>query len=142
MAAAPSYTDERVFQMLGLHWSGTKSPAISDLTAALLKEQKPDGGWAQLPGLDSDAYATGQALYALNQAGGISTEDPNYQRGVKFLRETQMRDGSWFVETHAIPIQPPLDAGFPQGTNQFISAAGTSWAAMALMLTEHPHAVR
>jgi ankyrin repeat protein len=138
LTATPRYTDERVFQMLGLHWSGTKSPAMSGLVAALLNQQRSDGGWSQLSGLASDAYATGQALYALNQAGGMSTEDSAYQRGVKFLRETQMQDGSWFVESHAIPIQPPLDAGFPHGTNQFISATGTSWAAMALMLTAHP----
>jgi N-acyl-D-amino-acid deacylase len=138
LATVPRYNDERVFQMLGLHWSGTKSPAMHGLVAALLKEQKPDGGWSQFTMPPSDAYATGQALYALNQAGGISTEHPAYQRGVKFLRETQMQDGSWLVESDAIPIQPPLDAGFPHGSDQFISAAGTSWAAMALMLTAHP----
>jgi ankyrin repeat protein len=138
LTAKPRYTDERVFQMLGIHWSGIASPAMSDFAAALLSEQRPDGGWAQLSGLTSDAYATGQALYALNQAGGMSTGDPAYQRGVKFLRETQMPDGSWFVKSHAIPIQHPFDAGLPYGSDQFISAAGTSWAAMALMLTEHP----
>lgn len=137
LSTSPRYNDERVFQMLGLHWSGIQSPVMRDLAAALLREQKPDGGWSQLAMLPSDAYATGQALYALNQAGGLSTDDAAYQRGVTFLRETQMRDGSWFVESHAIPIQPSLDAGFPHGTDQFISAAGTAWAAMALMLT-HP----
>ena len=49
-----------------------------------------------------------------------------------------MPDGSWLVESHAIAIQPALDAEFPHGRNQFISAAGTSWAAMALMLTVPP----
>jgi len=137
LATKPRYNDERVFQMLGLHWSGIKAPVMRDLAAALLKEQKADGGWSQLTMLPSDAYATGQALYALNQAGGLSTGDPAYQRGVKFLRETQMQDGSWLVQSHAIPIQPVLDAGFPHGTDQFISAAGTGWAAMALVLT-HP----
>jgi N-acyl-D-amino-acid deacylase len=137
LVTSPRYNDERVFQMLGLHWSGFKSPVMRDLAAALLKEQKADGGWSQLTMLPSDAYATGQALYSLNQAGGLSAEDPAYQRGVKFLRETQMQDGSWLIPSHAIPIQPPLDAGFPHGSDQFISAAGTGWAAMALMLT-HP----
>ena len=32
----------------------------------------PDGGWGQLPTMASDAYATGQALYALH-AGGLTT---------------------------------------------------------------------
>ena len=135
LASVPRYTDERIFQMLGLHWSGMKSPVMGDLAAALLKEQRSDGGWSQLSGLPCDAYATGMALFALNQAAGISTEDAAYRRGVQFLRETQRQDGSWFVASHALAIQPPLDAGFPHGPDQFISAAGTSWAAMALMLT-------
>jgi hypothetical protein len=33
--------------------------------AALTKRQQNDGGWRQLPGLESDAYATGQAFVAL-----------------------------------------------------------------------------
>src|SRR5262249_29651083 len=32
----------------------------------LLKRQHADGGWQQIPDLPSDAYATGQALYALS----------------------------------------------------------------------------
>jgi ankyrin repeat protein len=135
LSSEPRSTDERVFQLLGLYWAKTDAARLKKLAAAQLAEQRSDGGWAQLPTLSSDAYATGQVLYTLNQAGGLATTDPAYIRGVKYLRETQMPDGSWLVETHAIPIQPPLDAGFPHGRNQFISAAGTSWAAMALMLT-------
>jgi hypothetical protein len=33
-----------------------------------------------------------------------------------------------------VPIQPYFESGFPHGRNQFISAAGTNWAAMALAL--------
>ena len=42
--------------------------------SALLKEQRSDGGWAQLPTLESDAYATGQALYALVESGAMTAE--------------------------------------------------------------------
>ncbi len=132
----PQSTDERTFQLFGLYWAKSDTALLKSLAAALLAEQRTDGGWAQLPALSSDAYATGQVLYALNQAGGLSTSDPAYQRGVTFLRETQMEDGSWLVESHAIAIQKPLDAKFPHGANQFISVAGTSWASMALMLTQ------
>lgn len=134
----PRYTDESAFQILGLRWSGLDTGAVRPLAAALMNEQRPDGGWGQLPTLASDSFATGQVLYALNQGAGLSTADPIYQRGVKFLRETQRADGSWLVASHVIPIQPPFDAKFPYGADQFISAAGTSWAAMALMLTEPP----
>ena len=134
----PRYNDEGVFQLLGLYWAKTGPAVLKSSAAALLAQQRSDGGWAQLSTLSSDALATGQVLFALNQAGGLSTSDPAYLRGVEYLRETQTPDGSWFVETHAIAIQPPLDAKFPHGPNQFISAAGTSWAAMALMLTAPP----
>jgi hypothetical protein len=58
--------------------------------------------------------------------------DPVYQRGVKFLLSTQLEDGSWFVSTRTLPIQPYFDADFPYDRNQFISAAATNWATMAL----------
>ena len=51
---------------------------------------------------------------------------------MQFLLNTQFADGSWFVKTRAIPLQPPLEIGFPHGRDQWISAAGTNWATMAL----------
>jgi hypothetical protein len=44
----------------------------------------------------------------------------------------QQEDGSWYVQTRALGFQPWFDAGFPHGHNQWFSAAGTNWAAMAL----------
>jgi len=46
--------------------------------------------------------------------------------------KTQFADGSWHVRRRAVPLQPHTDAGFPFGKDQFISAAATNWAAMAL----------
>ena len=137
-AAQPRYTDERVFQLLGLYWAGANREMLKNPATALAAEQREDGGWAQLASFTSDAYATGQALYALNQAAGLAATDPAYRHGVEFLRGSQLPDGSWLVQTHAIAIQPPLDSGFPHGRHQFISAAGTAWAAMAMILTFPP----
>ena len=39
------------------------------LKQQVLAQQKPDGGWPQTKDRDSDAYATGLALYALAEAG-------------------------------------------------------------------------
>jgi hypothetical protein len=64
----------------------------------------------------------------------MTAADPLYRRGVEFLMKTQLTDGSWFVPSRAIAIQPPLDAGFPHGKHQFISAAATNWATQALVL--------
>ncbi len=132
--ATPRVTEDRAFQLLGLRWSTAPAAVIQQAGQALIAEQRADGGWSQLPTLDSDAYATGQALFALVDSGAITTASPSYQLGVDFLVKTQLADGSWFVATRAIPIQPLFDAGFPHGRDAFISAAATNWAAMALAL--------
>lgn len=129
-AEAP-LNEDRAFKLLGLHWSGADRAAIRDAAAALLATQRADGGWSQLPTLESDAYATGQALYALAESGTAVTH-PGYRKGVAFLLKTQLADGSWFVKSRAVPLQPHFDAGFPHGKDQFISAAATNWAALAL----------
>jgi hypothetical protein len=131
--ATPRTTEERAMQLLGLAWAKASDGDIGASTEALLTAQRPDGGWAQLPTLESDAYATGQALVAL-QAAGHAVSSASYRRGIGFLLRTQFPDGSWLVRTRTFPLQPPKDSGFPHGKHQWISAAGTSWAAMALAL--------
>jgi ankyrin repeat protein len=132
--ATPVVTEDRVFQVLGLHWSGASAAALQASARGLIAEQRPDGGWGQLSTLESDAYATGQALVSLVRSGAISVTDTVYTRGVQFLLRTQFADGSWFVRSRSLPIQPHFETGFPFGRDQFISAAGTNWAAMALAL--------
>jgi hypothetical protein len=122
-------------QLLGMSWSQADVKDLRKAARALLGEQRPDGGWAQLTALESDAYATGQALVALQSSGQLAISDAAYQRGVGFLLRTQMSDGSWLVRTRTFPFQPYKESGFPHGKDQWISAAGTSWAAMALSLT-------
>jgi ankyrin repeat protein len=131
-AATPRVNEDRVFQLLGLKWTNAPKALIHAAANALLKEQRSDGGWAQLPTLESDAYATGQSLYALVESAAMMPRDPAYRRGVDFLVKRQLSDGSWFVRTRALPIQPLFDAGFPHGPDAFISAAATNWAALAL----------
>jgi ankyrin repeat protein len=130
--AQPKTTEDRVFQLLGLAWTGRFKEVARKAARELMALQRADGGWAQLPTLTSDAYATGQALTALAEAGGLLVTDPVYQRGVRFLLSTQFEDGSWYVGTRAIPVQPDFDGEFPHGRDQFISAAATNWATMAL----------
>jgi len=121
-----------------LAWSHAKPASIAAAAKALAVAQRPDGGWSQLPSMGSDAYATGEALYALNAAGKMPAADPVYAKGVKYLLNTQAADGSWHVKTRSIWIQPYFESGFPYGHDQWISAAGTSWATMALSLTVDP----
>src|SRR5262249_22985036 len=82
------------------------------------------------PALETDAYATGQALVAL-EAAGQAVAGAEYQHGVTFLLRTQFPDGSWVVRTRTFPVQPPKDSGFPHRPHQRISGARTRWAAAA-----------
>ncbi|HZJ13682.1 MAG TPA: ankyrin repeat domain-containing protein [Chthoniobacteraceae bacterium] len=125
-------TEDHVFQLLGLTWASPNKNLIRETARELLALQKPDGGWSQVPTLASDAYATGQALTALAESGILAVSEPPYQRGVQFLLNTQLEDGSWYVRTRANPVQPPFDSEFPHGADQFISAAATNWATIAL----------
>jgi hypothetical protein len=132
--ARPRTTQDRAYQLLGLAWAGADQKSIAQAGAALVAEQRPDGGWAQLATLSSDAFATGQALVALARSGAVSVTDQAYQRGTLYLMSTQLADGSWYVQRRALPIQPYFESGFPHGRDQFISAAATNWAATALAL--------
>lgn len=131
LTAKAKTAEERNMQLLGLAWAKAPAKDLAKFQRAVEATQQPDGGWSQLATLESDAYATGQALYALNQAG-VKTDSAAYQRGITFLLRTQQADGSWLVRTRSNPVQILKESGFPHGRNQWISAAGTSWAAMAL----------
>ena len=131
----PQATEESSFQLQGLAWAGAEERNIAARVSALLAEQRADGGWAQLPTLSSDAYATGQALVALHQAGKLSTTSAVYRKGLAFLLKTQFDDGSWRVTSRGRGTTRYYQSGFPHGADQFISAAGTAWATSALLLS-------
>jgi ankyrin repeat protein len=130
--ARPENTEGRIYQLLGLAWSGVPARKLQTLAQALRAEQRADGGWAQLPKKDSDAYATSQAVFALCVAAGASSSDPSIERGRRFLLSTQLEDGTWHVRRRAFPFQPTMKSGFPHGRDSWISAAATSWAVLAL----------
>jgi ankyrin repeat protein len=137
--APAATTQDRAFQILGLRWAGEDREILRRRVASdLLSQQRADGGWGELPSLASDAYATGQALVALKEAGALAAADPAYQRGVDFLLSTQLEDGSWYLRSRSIPFQPYFESGFPHGHDQWISAAATNWAAMALVAAAGP----
>jgi hypothetical protein len=133
-ATSPTTIDVE-WQVLGLAWAGTQSAALKTATAALLAAQKPDGGWSDIPAMASTAYATGQALVALRTAG-VAASDAAFKRGVDFLLKSQNEDGSWFTLSRAMAFQPYFDSGFPHAYNQWVSAAATSWATMALAMAQ------
>lgn len=133
--------EDRAFRLIGLKWVDAPESEIKKAVAEIRAAQRPDGGWAQFSvagaGLSgfarSDAYATGQSLYALHIGGGVKPADVSYRRGAEYLLRTQDDDGSWFINKRAIPVNNYLDTGFPHGVSQYISYSGTCWATMALM---------
>ena len=140
MAKAQSTNnDDRSYRLLGLAWAGKDKDATQKAMRELLAKQRPDGGWSDLDSMESSAFATGKSLYAL-QTAGLPASDAAYQRAVKYLLSTQQEDGSWYVKSRAMALQPYFDAGFPHGFDQWISAAGTSWATVALSQASQPPA--
>jgi ankyrin repeat protein len=134
VTAQASTTEERAMRLMGLVWSKAPNAAIQSAIQDVVRQQRPQGGWSQLPTLEPDAYATGLSLVALNEAG-MRVDQGVYRRGVSFLLATQYPDGAWLVRTRAFPVQPYFESGFPFDRHQWISAAGTAWAAQAIART-------
>lgn len=126
--------EDRVFRLRALHLADAPKTELEKATQELLQTQRPDGGWSQLPDLAPDAYATGTALVALHQAGGLATTHEAYRRGLRFLLAQQLPDGSWHVPTRSKPIQTYYESGYPHGKDQFISLTAAGWSTTALAL--------
>lgn len=138
----PQSTEDAAFRLLGLVWASAAPGEVSAASRDLLAMRKPsDGGWPELRGYPSDAYSTGQSLYALHEAG-LSTADARYQAGLHFLTSTQAADGTWHVKTRMLSpadISPMyFPTGFPYEKDEFLSYAGSCWALMAMLETLPP----
>lgn len=129
--AEPKDTEDRVFKLLSLPYVGLDDRSET-LAAELISQQRPDGGWAQLPEMDSDDYATATVLYALANSGTAAT-NAVYRRGLDYLLKSQLDDGSWHVKSRSRPFQLYFETGYPHGKDQFISTTAACWATLALM---------
>lgn len=102
------------------------------LARRIIERQNTDGGWSQAADMSSDAWATGQALYALSHASTQPT-DPVIQRAILFLANTQRDDGSWPMTSRpAKPEESGASLLVP------ITGAGASWAVLGLIRNEPP----
>lgn len=127
-------TEDRVFRLWALSAAAADQATIQLAADELKNAQQADGGWRQLDSLESDAYATGSALVSLHQAGGLATSDAAYRRGLAFLLQTQLGDGSWHVKSRSKPFQTYFETGYPHEKDQFISSQAAGWATTALAL--------
>jgi len=127
--AEPLTTEDRTMQILGLVWAGHTAPA--GRVKELVGKQRTDGGWGQTDYHQSDAFATGEALWALHESG-MTSSDPVYRRGVDYILRTQQEDGTWHVVSRSFGFQPYFQSGFPYEQDQWISQAGTAMAVIWL----------
>ena len=134
----PITTEDFSMRLSGFTWAHATEEDLNDAAKTLLALQRPDGGWAGNPYLQSDAYATGGALVALAESKVVKVSDTAYRRGIEYLLSTQFPDGSWHVRSRAIKFQPYFESGFPFGHDQWISTAATAWAAQAIALGIKP----
>jgi ankyrin repeat protein len=132
LAAKAGTSYEQADRVMGLKAAGVPVSELDKFVQALIKEQRSDGGWAQNPYLISDAYSTGLVLSTLYQAGFLKPGDAAYQSGVHYLLDEQRPDGSWYVRSRSPKLQPYFQSAFPYDHDQWISAAATAWAVMAL----------
>jgi hypothetical protein len=127
--------EEHCMQLNALASAGATLEERAPYIKVLRSMQNPDGSWSPVENVRGNAYATGEALYALHVSGDVATKDPVYQKGVQWLLHNQLADGSWFVPTRTTPGQPHFESGFPHGPSQFSSDGGSSWASLALLYT-------
>ncbi len=128
-AARPSgLHQDKVWKLLMGVRSGKPRKALQKTIDGLLTLQRADGGWSQtVPDLKSDAFATGQTLYALALAG-FTAERPEIRRGIDFLVATQKPDGSWPMTSRSTPDGSPGSAKLLTP----ITCAASSWATLGL----------
>ncbi len=127
-ANASSIHQDKVLKVM--LWARSSKPreSIQMTIDELFGLQRADGGWSQtVPEPKSDAFATGQTLYALSLAG-YTAERSAIKRGIDFLVATQAPDGSWPMKSRSTPD------GSPGGSKLLtpITCAASSWAALAL----------
>ena len=97
------------------------------LVQQLLSAQNEDGGWSQIKLATSDAYATGQTLYALAEAG-VTKDDAAIRRAQSFLEKSQRQDGAWAMTSRAIMGNGKVATKFEP-----ITHAASAWAVMGLI---------
>jgi hypothetical protein len=119
---------DKVLKVIRGARSGKPRKALRRTIDELLALQRADGGWSQtVPELKSDAFATGQTLYALSLVG-FTAERPEIKHGIDFLVVTQKPDGSWPMTSRSTPDGSPGSAKLLTP----ITCAASSWATLGL----------
>ena len=130
--ARAATTVDEADRLMGLWLAGAAPRDLRRVSEVVLSRQRSDGGWAQTPYLESDAFGTAAALYSLRKTGYLKASDAAYRRGTQYLLNTQFPDGSWYVRSRVVKLQPYFQSDFPFDHDQWISNTATAYAVMAL----------
>lgn len=124
-AAEPGVSSEWTFARMIVASARHEAAETEALLERTLASQREDGGWGWLPGDESNAFSTGQALYALatlDDARG----DEALRRGVAYLLARQLPDGSWETASELTSTAPS------KGKDYIYRYWGTAWASIGL----------
>jgi hypothetical protein len=134
LAETKSEDDPQSTAMRLVLWTRLGRPAAEwePLARRIKERQNDDGGWSQASGMASDAWATGQALYALAHAG-VKPEEPAIARAHAYLVRTQREDGSWPMTS-----RPTTPGGKGAASLIPITGAGSAWAILGLVRSLPP----
>jgi Squalene-hopene cyclase N-terminal domain len=129
LEANPAIDNTQSIALRLILWRRLARPATEcePLVRQLAAKQNTDGGWSQAKDFRSDAFATGQALYALSQAEPKS-DDPTILKARAFLVKTQDEDGYWDMAS-----RPGGPGGKSAKDTDPITHAGTAWAVLGLI---------
>jgi hypothetical protein len=131
-AAEPGQSSESLVVALLLERKFGQDERANSLLNRLLGQQNSDGGWAWRPPGASDAFATGQALYALSRCDEAPAKDAT-ARARAYLIESQTADGSWSVPSRA--ISSATNHGRLDRLAPIYRYWGTAWASIGLSQT-------
>lgn len=116
--------------VLRLLWESADATSPTESQRRLIQRlrtlQRASGGWGQTDELTEDAFATGQALYALKRAG-VPANDPALRNAASFLARTQRNDGTWPMVS-----RPHPENGTAASNLNPITYAAVAWAVLGL----------
>jgi squalene-hopene/tetraprenyl-beta-curcumene cyclase len=123
--------EARILRMLMMR---KQEPALAQIwLLELLELQNADGGWAYQSGVkESDAFATGLALYAMG-VQGHPRDHAQTRKARDYLLKSMREDGSWRVKTANIRHVP--EGKETAGADAIYSYWGTAWATLGLLWT-------
>jgi len=116
----PQNNENRVYQLLGLAWSGESALKLQPLAKALVSEQRPDGGVA-IAGHRERCICDSSGCVCLEKLPPAwRTPMPAVERDNGSAGEPT-RNGTWHGAPPRIPFQPTMNSGFPHGKDSWIS---------------------